>query len=81
MLRTTVCAFAGLLVGIAMTALVLRGTNVVVGWMTAPQVFRIEYTVIYQTVVLGAGFGAVCGALVGLAGVVARAGRERPPGP
>jgi hypothetical protein len=37
--------------------------------------------VIYQTVVLGAGFGAVCGALVGLAGVVARGLRERPPSP
>ena len=46
-------------------------------WRTAPRVFEVEHGVVYLTLVLGAGFGAICGALTGLAGAVLRAWRER----
>jgi hypothetical protein len=79
MLRTTLLTLAGALAGIAVVVVVLRLTNVVLHWMTAPKVFEIEHGTIYLTVVLGAGFGAVCGALIGTVGAIVRTLRERPP--
>jgi hypothetical protein len=79
MLRTLVSTLAGMLVGVGLTAGLLRLTWSVVGGIKSPRVFEVEPSVIYQTVVLGAGFGSVCGALVGLAGVIARVLRDRPP--
>jgi hypothetical protein len=74
MLRTALLSLAGLVVGVGVTAGLLRLTWVVVGWITDPQVFRVAGDpILYPTVVLGAGFGALCGAVVGLAGVLARA--------
>ncbi len=80
MLRTTLAAIAGMLAGLAATVGVLRGAAAVLAWATAPQVFTIEHGVIYTTLVLGAGFGAVCGTLIGLGGAVVRARRDRSPG-
>ncbi len=79
MLRTTLLTFAGALAGIAVVAVILCATNLVVRWMTAPKVFEIEHGVIYLTVVLGAGFGAVCGALIGTVGVIERIPPDGPP--
>jgi hypothetical protein len=79
MLRTLLASLAGMLAGIGLTAGLLRLTWTVVGWIKDPRIFEIEPSVIYQTMVLGAGFGGVCGALVGLAGVVARSLRDRSP--
>jgi hypothetical protein len=81
--KAVVGAVVGLLAGVAVTAGLLRGTNVVVNRLKG-KVFEMEPGTIYVSVVLGAGFGAVSGALAGLAGAVARAGRERstaPPAP
>ena len=79
MFRTTLLIIAGALAGIAFVVVLLRLTNVVLHWMTAPKVFEIEHGTIYLTVVLGAGFGAVCGALIGTVGTIVRALRERTP--
>ena len=79
MFRTLVSALAGMLVGVGLTAGLLRLNWSVVGWIKSPRVFEVEPSVIHQAVVLGAGFGGVCGALVGLAGVIARGLRDRPP--
>ena len=68
-----------MLIGIVLTGGILRITWTVVCWIKGPRIFEIEPSVIYQTVVLGAGFGGVCGALVGLAGVIARGLRDRSP--
>jgi hypothetical protein len=79
MFRTILLTLAGLLLGIGLVVVILLATNRVIRWITAPKIFEIEYGVLYLTVVLGAGFGAVCGALVGLAGVISRILRDRPP--
>jgi hypothetical protein len=79
MLRTTFLALAGTLAGIVVVVLVLCLTNVVLRFMTPPKLFEMEHRTIYLTVVLGAGFGAVCGGLIGAAGAFVRALRERPP--
>ncbi len=67
MRRTAIGIFCGLILGVALAAGLLAGTNAVLAWMTAPKRFAIEHTVVYQGVILGAGFGALAGALVGLA--------------
>ncbi len=77
MFRTTLLTIAGALAGIAIVVAILFVTNLVIRWITAPRVFEIEYGVLYLTVILGAGFGAVCGALIGVAGVIERIPRER----
>ena len=79
--KALVSTLVGLVAGVALTAGLLRGTNAVVNRLKAPKVFEMEPNTIYVSVVLGAGFGAVSGALVGLAGAVARAGREPPTRP
>jgi hypothetical protein len=78
MLRTTMMTLAGMLAGVALVGVILRLTNVVHHWMTSPKVFEIEHGTLYLTVVLGAGFGGVCGALIGATGAIVRALRERP---
>ncbi len=78
MLRTTLMTLAGMLAGIALVVVILRLTNVVHHWMTSPKVFEIEHGTLYLSVVLGAGFGAVCGALIGAVGAIVRTWRERP---
>ena len=78
--KAVVGALVGLVAGVAVTAGLLRGTNAVVNRLKG-KVLEMEPGTIYVSVVLGAGFGAVSGALVGLAGAVARAGREPPAAP
>jgi hypothetical protein len=53
----------GALLGVLATALLLLVTRRVLMWMTEPRVFEVEHSVIYVSVILGAGFGGVCGAL------------------
>jgi hypothetical protein len=79
MIRTTVGAALGTLAGVLAAALLLLATRQVLRWATAPKIFEMEHSVIYTGVLLGAGFGAVSGALAGLAGVLGRAPREDPP--
>lgn len=67
MLRATLTAVAGAISGAALAALLLWLTSLALAWRTAPETFRIEHGVIYVSVVLGAGFGAVAGALIGAA--------------
>jgi hypothetical protein len=81
MIRTAVGALVGTLAGLAVAALILRTAWSFLAWRTAPRLFEVEHGVIYLALVLGAGFGALCGALAGLAGAVLRAWRERPPSP
>jgi hypothetical protein len=76
MLRTLLTTIAGLLVGVAIAAALVPLTWTVLAWTTEP-LFRIEGPVIYQVVVLGAGFGSLCGAIIGLAGVIARLPHDR----
>jgi hypothetical protein len=78
-IRTALGAVLGLLAGVAAAAGLLYATRQALRWATAPKIFEMEHWVIYVGVLLGAGFGAVSGALAGLAGVLGRAGRERPP--
>jgi NhaP-type Na+/H+ or K+/H+ antiporter len=79
-IRTALGALVGWLVGVGLTVLLLWATDRVIRQMTAPRVFEIEYRTIYLALVLGAGFGALSGAVAGLAGVVQRR-LERPPSP
>jgi hypothetical protein len=79
MVRTTLLTLAGALTGIVFVVVILSLTNVVLRWMASPRIFEIEHGTVYLTIMLGAGFGAVCGALIGAAGAVVRALRERPP--
>jgi hypothetical protein len=76
MWRTTLGALIGMLVGIGLTVLILRVAFAVIARITAPDVYEIEYSVIYQTLTLGAGFGAVCGALAGFASAILREWRK-----
>jgi hypothetical protein len=77
--KTLVGALIGLLGGAVLTPLLLRVAVAVVGWLLEPPTMRIEHGVIYLGVVLGTSAGAVTGALVGLAGAVVAALRERHP--
>jgi hypothetical protein len=85
MWRTALGSVVGMLLGIASTALTLYVANqVVTAHVTAPDVLRMEPSVIYQTVVLGAGFGSVCGGLAGFASAILRewrASRTQAPPP
>jgi hypothetical protein len=76
--KTLVGALAGLLGGAILAPLLLRVAVTVVRWLQEP-VLRVEDWVIYVSVVVGAGAGAVTGALVGLSGAVVAALRERHP--
>jgi hypothetical protein len=66
--RTLLGILCGLFVGVACAAGLLAGTNAVLAWLTAPTRFAIEHGVVYLGVILGAGFGAVAGGMVGVAG-------------
>ena len=68
MRRTMLGVLCGSLLGVACAAGLLVGTNAVLAWLTAPQRFAVEHGVVYLGVILGAGFGALAGGLVGVAG-------------
>jgi hypothetical protein len=76
MWRPLLGGVAGLLAGAGLTALILRLTWSIVARIKEPVVFEIEPTVIYQSVVLGAGFGAVCGTLCGMTAAMLREWRR-----
>jgi hypothetical protein len=78
-IRTALGAALGVLLGVLVAAGLLLATRQVLRWATAPKIFAMEHGVIYIGVLLGAGFGAVSGALAGLASTLVRAVRERPP--
>jgi hypothetical protein len=67
MRRTLLGILCGLIAGVVCAAGLLAGTNAVLAWMTAPKRFAVEHGVVYLGVILGAGFGAVAGGLVGVA--------------
>jgi hypothetical protein len=69
-------AVVGLLAGAGLTALVLRVTWASVVRIKDPLIFEVEPTVIYQTVVLGSGFGALCGTLTGMTAALLREWRR-----
>jgi hypothetical protein len=68
----------GLLAGAGLTALVLRVTFAVVARIKDPLLFEVEPWVIYLCVVLGTGFGALCGTLTGLSAAILNEWRRRP---
>jgi len=57
MIRCLIGAFAG----VAFTAALLLATREVLAWATSPTQ-SLEHWTIYLSMVLGAGFGAMCGA-------------------
>ncbi len=67
MMKVALGSFLGMLAGILAVALLLPAASWAVPLLMAPPVLRMEHTVIYQALVLGGGFGAVCGAVAGLA--------------
>jgi hypothetical protein len=71
-LRVGLLSLAGWVLGAGLAVALLWVTWEGVRWLKAPKVYEIEPYVVYQVVALGAGFGAVCGALAGLAGVLRR---------
>ena len=71
MLRTFGCSLLGSLLGALLAAIVLRATVAVVRLTIEPEM-AVEHWVIYLSVVLGAGFGSLSGAVVGLACVVTK---------
>jgi hypothetical protein len=77
MLRTILLALAGLAAGVLVAAGLLGATAAVLRWQTEPLVFKVKHDVIYLGILLGAGFGAVTGAVAGLAHVLDRAWRQR----
>ena len=80
MWRPLLGAVAGLLAGAGLTALILRLCCAVIARIKEPLLFEIEPTVIYQTMVLGTGFGALCGTLTGMTAALLREWRRvRPP--
>jgi hypothetical protein len=76
MWRPLLGAVVGMLAGAGLTGLILRVTKGVIDQVKAPLVFEVDPRVIYLTVVLGAGFGALCGTLVGLTAALLREWRR-----
>jgi hypothetical protein len=72
MARVIVGALVGMLAGSVAVALLLPVAAWAVEHLLAPPAQRVEHAVIYQCLVLGAGFGSVCGSLAGLARVALR---------
>jgi hypothetical protein len=70
-------ALAGAVAGALAAALLLAVTSAVLAWKTSPLGLEVEHGVVYLAEVLGAGFGGLCGAVAGLAGVLARQPRDR----
>jgi hypothetical protein len=81
MIRTVLGTVVGLAVGLLLALGLLRRGPDFVLWLQGPPRFALEPWVNYLVLVLGGGFGAVCGALAGLAGAVAAALRRRPTPP
>lgn len=75
MVRTAFSALVGWLIGLGLTIVILWGAERAIRQMTAPKIFEIEYSVIYLTLVIGSGFGGLCGALAGLVGALLRGPR------
>lgn len=80
MIRTGLLALMGCVAGVGLTAGLLAATAEYLRQQTAPRVFQMDHGVVYLSVVLGAGFGAVTGAMIGLAGCVTRS-RQTSPAP
>jgi hypothetical protein len=53
----------GLLLGVGLTVVLLFSTNKVLAWQTAPKEYAMDHWVIYLSLVLGAGFGALSAAM------------------
>jgi hypothetical protein len=89
MIRATVAALVGLLAGATLAAALVWLAMHWLRGQTAPKSYEVEHWVVYVTLVVGAGLGAVSGAVIGLAGAVSAALRRRessatpptPPGP
>jgi hypothetical protein len=73
-------ALVGLGVGAAAAALLLWLTGLGLRWLYAPKIYEVEHSVYYLSIILGAGFGSLCGALAGLAhALTATRGTASPP--
>lgn len=81
MLRATLGCLLGTLLGAAVASGLLVGCHYVLREITAPRVFAVEHNAVYLGVILGAGFGAVAGTLIGLAGCLITAARPGPAPP
>ena len=79
MRRTFMGILCGLILGVACAAGLLAGTNAVLAWLTAPKRFAIEHGVVYIGVILGAGFGALAGGMLGFTSAWLRRYDTRPP--
>jgi len=75
MWRTAAGSVVGMLLGVGCSVLILYVAYDRVARLKE-QVFELEPNVIYLTVTLGAGFGAVCGALAGFASALLREWRK-----
>lgn len=67
MWRCLLGALIGLLSGVGLAVGLLWISFQVLKWQTAPLVFQMEHGVIYQSLILGAGFGALCGTVIATA--------------
>ena len=67
MRRTLLGILCGIALGVACAAGLLAGTNAFLAWLTAPTRLAIEHGVVYLGIILGAGFGALAGGMVGFA--------------
>ena len=76
MWRPLLGAVVGLLAGAGLTGLALRVTWSVIARIKDPLLYEIDPWVIHLTVVLGAGFGALCGTLAGMTSAVLREWRR-----
>ena len=65
MLRATLTALTGAVVGLVFTSVLLWLTSVGINWGKS-QTLQIDHWVIYLCMTLGAGFGALAGASIGL---------------
>lgn len=77
MVRSLITAALGALTGIALAMLLFWCGPWVVGWLKGPPRLEVEAWVFYVTTICGAGFGAVTGALLGLAAAVRESNRSR----
>jgi hypothetical protein len=77
MIRATLAALAGLLLGAAAAPSLVWLASLWLNAQPSAPVMLVDRWVIYLTLVLGAGFGALTGAVVGMAGAVAAALRRR----
>jgi hypothetical protein len=76
-MRTMVGSLVGLLAGSLLAGALLRLTVWIVRITIEPPL-AVNHGVIYLGVILGGGFGAVCGGLAGLASTLSRLLRQPP---